>query len=357
MLLMPTDTEAALAQLLALEVPADRIALDPAPERDAARLMVVDRAKGTLRHTWIRNLPAYVLPGDVWVINVSAVAPVLTWLRTASGARAELLWVAQQAPRRWRVFGQTSKLRLGEEWVGPGGLRTRVAMRERQFAELEVLNPPPTAMAAWFAQHGAMPLPPYIRKARMRQGRSATDDRDRERYQTVYAAAVGSIAAPTAGLHFTPALLESIQSVGAQIVPVVLHVGPGTFAHLDPGQDPAAVAVAPEVAQIPADTAASVATAKQAGQRVVAVGSTSLRALEDLWRGPEAAAGEVDITLAPGRPPRVADALLTNFHLPHTSLRLMVAAVAGTALALAAYREALAAGYRFYSYGDAMLII
>lgn len=354
------DPGEALARFLDLELPEDRIALYPAQRREDARLMVVDRGAESIAHRRMAELAELVEAGDVWVFNRSRVRPALTELTKPTGGRVELLWLGPSGDGCWRVMGETSKIRREMELTGPGALRVRVASVAGMEAELAV--DAGVDLGAWLSRYGRPPLPPYIRKGRRRRGEPSADELDARRYQTVFAREDGSIAAPTAGLHFSDRLLADLRARGARLAEVVLHVGPATFTEVSPEAADRA-RVPPEHAEIPGETVAAVGAAHERGGRVLAVGTTSLRALEALMptadgSRTETVTGEADATIGPERPPVWSHGLLTNFHLPRSSLRLLVAGVAGPSLALAAYRAAVEhGGYRFYSYGDAMLIV
>ncbi|RMF16676.1 MAG: tRNA preQ1(34) S-adenosylmethionine ribosyltransferase-isomerase QueA [Candidatus Dadabacteria bacterium] len=337
-----------------LPLPDDRIADEPGERRDAARLLVIERGSGRIRHQTVADLPELLDANDLLVFNRSRVQPALTWLRKATGGRVELIWVEEVEPGLWRVFGGTRKLRSGLRLFGEG-LEVEVVERGGRFATLRVVDGPP--IATWLEAHGAPPLPPYIRRRRRAQGLAEVRDEDYSRYQTVYASENGSIAAPTAGLHFTPELLERLATAGVAAAEVTLHVGPGTFTEVTP-KEVEQVEVLPERASIPEETA----RALQQGRRVIAVGTTAARTLEALGvrarDGGVAVDGLADLTIRPGHTFRIVEGLLTNFHLPGTTLRLLVAALLGPERMLEAYQAAIAHdGYRFYSYGDAMLIL
>jgi S-adenosylmethionine:tRNA ribosyltransferase-isomerase len=333
------------------ELPAHAIAQAPLPERDAARLLTLSRASGELGHHHVRDLPELLGAGDLVVLNATRVLPARLRGAKASGGRAEALLLGPAGkPGRFEALvrargtlrvGQKLRFARGEQALdaeiaalaGDG----RVAL---QFAPAE----DPYAL-------GEMPLPPYI-------ARPDADPQDAERYQTVFARAPGSVAAPTAGLHLTTRLLETLHARGVRSAELILHVGIGTFRPLR-REDLAAGVLHAERYELPHETARAVAETRARGGRVVAIGTTSARVLEscaDDAGGVAAGCGETRLFLAPGASFRVVDALLTNFHLPRSSLLLLVAAFAGRERVLAAYRAALAAGYRFYSYGDAMWI-
>jgi S-adenosylmethionine:tRNA ribosyltransferase-isomerase len=317
--------------------------------------MVLSRAGGALGHHVFRDLPDLLAPGDLLVVNRSRVFPARLLGRRASGGEAEVLlvrdlgddgrWEAMVRPGRHLRPGQRvtldddlSVVIESEALAADGRRRVRLLSRRRD-------------VAAGLERCGHTPLPPYIRRP----------DRpsDRQRYQTVYAREPGSVAAPTAGLHFTPAVLERLKERGVQTAEVVLHVGPGTFRPVTAERVEDHV-VDPEPFVVPEETAAAVAAARARGARVVAAGTTTVRTLETVARDDgaiEAGQGETALAIVPGFRFRVVDTLLTNFHLPRSSLLLLVSAFAGRERVLQAYGEAVRAGYRFYSYGDAMLVV
>jgi S-adenosylmethionine:tRNA ribosyltransferase-isomerase len=336
------------------DLPAEAIAQEPAAERDASRLMVLPRAGGDVRHHVFRDLPDILSPGDLVVVNRSRVIPARLLGRRASGGEAEILllrdrgddgrWEAMVRPGRHLRPGQRvtidedlSVVVESEALAGDGRRQVRLLSKRRD-------------VVGGLDRCGHTPLPPYIRRP----------DRplDRERYQTVYAREAGSIAAPTAGLHFTPGLLARLRDRGIDVAEIVLHVGPGTFRPVTAERVEDHV-VEPEPFSVPQETAEAVAAARARGGRVVAVGTTTVRALETVARGGrgiDARDGESGLVIIPGFAFRVVDVLITNFHLPRSSLLLLVAAFAGRERVLSAYAAALAEGYRFYSYGDAMLV-
>jgi S-adenosylmethionine:tRNA ribosyltransferase-isomerase len=340
------------ADLFDYELPPDRIAQEPAADRDASRLLVVDRATGRLRHHHFRDLPELLNPGDLLVLNDTRVLPArLVGRREKTGGMWEGIFLRETPVGLWELLGQTRGRPAAGEVIAvePGPLKLTLRGRAggHWLAEPSPLGRP----AELLAVSGQVPLPPYIRKGRAGAA-------DRERYQTMYARADGSVAAPTAGLHFTPAVFDRLRARGVGWAHVTLHVGLGTFEPMKT-RDPAQHTMHSEWGEVPAATVEAVRACKARGGRVIAVGTTATRALESAARGGELApwSGETDIFIHPPFRFRVLDGLVTNFHLPRTTLLLLVAAFAGTELVKAAYAEAIRQGYRFYSYGDAMLVV
>ena len=334
-------------------LPPDQIAQEPTPERDGARLLVLERGQSALRHGAVRDLPELLLPGDLLVRNATRVLPARLRGRKPTGGAAEALLLGPLPgfPGRFRALLRvTGRARPGSKLCfGPPGAALDAELVGRSQDGLAVLSFPQGADPYAI---GEAPLPPYIR-------RGAARPEDASRYQTVYARVPGSVAAPTAGLHLSEALLAGLARRGVEIADLVLHVGPGTFQKPSPEQLASGL-LHREWFCLPAETAARVAAARARGGRVVAVGTTSARVLEARARsdrGVEPGEGETRLFLRPGSRFQVVDALLTNFHLPRSSLLMLVAAFAGRERVLAAYAEAVRAGYRFYSYGDAMLVL
>jgi len=333
-------------------LPVSSIAQAPADDRDAARLLVVDRATDALEDRVFRELPVLLRPGDCLVVNDSRVLPARMFARDEAGALVELLFVAPDADdaTRWRALVRPGRrARTGAVLRVDDAELTITAVAEDGERVVAVVG---TTIPELIVGHGRLPLPPYITH------HADPDAVDHERYQTVYASAAGSVAAPTAGLHFTEALLGRLRARGVEVHALTLHVGPATFRPIraprveDHRLPPERVVVSQEVA-------AAVNRARADGRRVVAVGTTVTRTLEGLAAraaGLTAHEGTVDLFIVPGHRFRVVDALITNFHLPRSSLLALVAAFAGRERILKAYRHALDAGYRFYSYGDACLI-
>jgi len=336
------------------DLPPELIAQEPLPERDGSRLLVLDRRNGETSHHAFRELPSLLARGDLLVVNRSRVIPARLRGRRASGGEAEVLLVRDRGDGRWEALVRPGRhLRPGQRVTIDDDLSVMIeseALREDGTRQVRLLSRRRDIDGA-LERCGHTPLPPYIR----RPDRPA----DRERYQTVYAREQGSVAAPTAGLHFTAPLLAQLADGGVERAEVLLHVGPGTF---QPVRAPRVEDhhVAAEAWVVPPETAAAVERTRARGGRVVAVGTTGVRALESAARpdGTVAAAeGETDLVIVPGHRFRAVDAILTNFHLPRSSLLLLVAAFAGRDAVLQAYAEAVRQRYRFYSYGDAMLVL
>jgi S-adenosylmethionine:tRNA ribosyltransferase-isomerase len=334
-------------------LPPERIAQRPTPERDAARLLVLDRASGNREHATMRELPRFLRRGDLVVVNATQVVPAKLRGRKETGGVAEALVLGPGAvPNAFRALvGCRGRLRVGQRFVFARDDRSLVATITalRAHGEVELAFAPGESPY----DVGEAPLPPYIRRA-------APEAIDGERYQSVFARVPGSVAAPTASLHLSERLLASLADAGIERAEVVLHVGPGTFRPLG-AEQLASGRLHAERYELPLETADAIARARARGGRIVAVGTTTTRVLESCARGdaPGLVApgnGETTLFLRPGRRFAVIDALLTNFHLPRSSLLLLVAAFAGREAVLEAYADAVARGYRFFSYGDAMLV-
>ena len=328
-------------------LPPELIAQRPLPRRRAARLLHLDAAGG--RHDRaIGDLPGLLAAGDLLVYNDTRVIPARLAARKASGGRVEILVERLLGARALRVQLKASRPpRPGTLLYLADGSRFTVRGRCPPFWDLAWEGAEP--LAGLLERLGEVPLPPYIRRP--------ADAQDRARYQTVYARRPGAVAAPTAGLHFDQALLDALAARGVARAAVTLHVGAGTFQPVRVA-DPAEHRMHAEWAEVPAETVAAVEAARAAGGRVVAVGTTVVRALESAagtgalrpW------SGETRLFIRPGYAFRVVDALLTNFHLPRSTLLMLVCAFGGTERVLAAYRHAVARRYRFFSYGDAMFL-
>lgn len=319
------------------------IAQRPLADRAASRLLVLHRESGEIEHRTFRDFPALLRRGDLLVRNTSRVIPARLTGTRDNGRPAEILLVHAEADGSWLAMvhpggklkaGRT--VRFGDDGTVEIGEALGGGLRRLRFSGS--LDPP-----ALMARHGTTPLPPYIERP--------ADPDDRDRYQTVYAREEGSVAAPTAGLHFTPDILAAIEHSGVGIADAVLHVGPGTFKPVE-AEDPANHAVHAEWYSLPPETGARIIQAQSSGGRVVAVGTTSARALES-----GLGSGWTSLFIHPPYRFKTVSALLTNFHLPRSTLLMLVAAFAGYHHVMAAYREAVKERYRFYSYGDAMLII
>lgn len=340
-----------LPELLDYELPPHLIAQHPAAERDAARLLVVDRATRTLAHRRVTDLPDLLQAGDMLVLNDTRVLPArVVGVRERTGGKWEGLFLQRHANEQWEMLAKTrGRPTSGEAIrVDPGPLR--LFLRGRVGGHWLVEPDQPGTPAELLAQYGQMPLPPYIRKGQAQ----ATD---RERYQTVFAKHDGSVAAPTAGLHFTPALLQRLQDRGVEVAYVTLHVGLGTFEPMK-SYDPAQHQMHSEYGTVSDATVQAITACQQRGGKVVAVGTTATRALESAARSGSLRpwSGATDIFIYPPYQFRVLNGLMTNFHLPRTTLLLLVAAFADADLIRMAYAEAIRHEYRFFSYGDAMLL-
>jgi len=336
------------------DLPAELIAQAPSNVRGASRLLLIDRACASFEDRAFAELPALLRPGDCLVVNNSRVIPARVLARDASGRSIELLFAAPLAEGRWRALVRPGRrCRPGVELAVGDAPESRMRIVGIEADGLRVVEPLGGTIESLLNQYGQTPLPPYIRRF------AAPSAEDRERYQTVYAGPPGSIAAPTAGLHFTPGLLEALRLRGVEILELTLHVGPGTFQPVKTETFEDHV-VAPERAVIAPDVADGVNRARAEGRRVIAVGTTTTRALESA-AGTDGRVRVLDtaaaLTITPGYRMRVVNGLVTNFHLPRSSLLALVSALAGRELILKAYAHAVRAGYRFYSYGDATLIL
>lgn len=334
------------------ELPAHLIAQEPAATRDASRLLVVVRATGTLQHKHFRDLPDLLSPGDLLVLNDTRVLPArILGKREKTGGKWEGLFLRETPEGLWELLAQTrGRPEIGETiLIEPGPLR--LTLKGRVDGHWLAQPSPAGSPATLLAASGRIPLPPYIRKG-------AAGDADRERYQTVFAKLDGSVAAPTAGLHFTQELLDRLTEEGIERTSVTLHVGLGTFEPIK-SEDPTQHPMHSEWGEVPASAVEAIRACKQRGGRVIAVGTTATRALESAAQSGELRpwAGETRIFIYPPYSFRAVDGLITNFHLPRTSLLLLVAAIAGGELLAKAYAEAIREEYRFYSYGDAMLVL
>lgn len=335
------------------DLPPGAIAQRPAP-RGTSRLMTLDRATGAVAHRGVADLPDLLEPGDLLVVNDTRVVPARLFGLDAEGRRTEFLLVEKtDDPAAWECLAKPGRrAKPGRSFDFGAGLLGTVTAKGESGHYRVVFSGTPLEEA--LPRVGTTPLPPYIH----REG-GVADERDAEDYQTVYAREPGAIAAPTAGLHLTPELLDALRARGVETATVTLHVGIGTFKPVKTDRVEEH-RMDPERGVVPAAAAAAVRRAKEEGRRVVAVGTTSVRTLEASARenGGRVEAGpfETRLFLVPGAEFLVVDALLTNFHLPRSTLLMLVSAFAGRERVLAAYREAVASGYRFFSYGDAMLV-
>jgi S-adenosylmethionine:tRNA ribosyltransferase-isomerase len=343
----------------AFDLPEDLIAQEPPARRGASRLLGLDRATGALTHGSFDDLPAWLSAGDLLVINDTRVFPArLLGERLPGGGAVECLLVRpMDGDSVWlALVNPGARIRTGQRLRFPGATMTlaaEVLERADQGRRLVRLAPP-EGMGVWDAIHavGHMPLPPYMRRP----------DRadDRERYQTVYARQLGSIAAPTAGLHFTPEIFAALEARRISRVAITLHVGYGTFqpVRVEQVEDHRMESERYEVNAAAAD---ALTRARADGRRIIAVGTTSTRTLESLHIASDGTipeqSGETALFIRPGHEFRLLQGLITNFHLPQSSLLMLVSAFAGREAVLSAYREAVAARYRFFSYGDAMVVI
>lgn len=343
-------------------LPAELIAQVPVEPRDAARLMVVDRQHGNIVHRHFRDLPEYLRPGDVLVFNESRVIPARLFARKPTGGQVELLLLRPRREETWEVLARGRGLRAGLTLTlldGPQGkpvpATAEIVGRSSSDPHAPYLVTFSTPALPLAEQIGRTPLPPYIR----------TPLANPERYQTVYARSPGSVAAPTAGLHFTPELLDHLREMGVHFAFVTLHVGLDTFQPVKE-EEIEAHRMHREYCSLPASAAEEINSARRSGGRIVAVGTTSVRVLETAAIQAERLfvsdvvvpfEGFTDLYIYPGYQFRVVDALVTNFHLPRSTLLMLVAAFAGKTLIDHAYAVAIEERYRFYSFGDAMLIL
>jgi len=333
------------------ELPAERIAQHPLARRDASRLMVVDRAAQTIAHRTFADVVDLMDPRDVLVVNRTRVLRARLLGTRASGAPAEILLLKPLGDGRYEAMvSPGGKLKPGRRvHIAPGFSAEILEVTERRTRIVRLESELPLDDA--IERFGHVPLPPYIERS--------DESEDVERYQTVFAKETGSVAAPTAGLHFTPELLERIASRGIARAEVLLHVGAGTFKPVEV-EDPALHVMHSEWYSVSDETARVVNERRDAGGRVWAVGTTSVRTLESVVDDSgriHAGSGETQIFIRPPATLRAVDCLITNFHLPRSTLIMLVASAAGYELTMRAYREAIDAGYRFYSYGDAMAIV
>ncbi len=330
-------------------LPPECIAQQPVEPRHASRLLVLNRSNSTLKHTTFWDIADYLQPGDILVINQTRVIPARIFGRKPTGGKVELLLLNRIDPLTWEVLVGGKKMLPGSRIQLENGTHAVIISQENGSRRHVRFDEP---IEPYLDRHGQMPLPPYIH----------TKLQDPQRYQTVYAAIPGSAAAPTAGLHFTQPLMERLAQKGVLFARLTLHVGLDTFAPVTEENVHEHV-IHTEWCELDADTAETINQAARNGGRVIAVGTTSVRTLETAARfatsGERVGAfqGPTNLFITPGYTFRAVDIMLTNFPLPRSTLIMLVSAVAGRERVLAAYQEAVEEGYRFYSFGDAMLII
>ena len=331
------------------DLPGELIAQTPVEPRHASRLLVMKRDRPELAHTKFWNVTDYLQPGDLLVINQTRVIPARIFGKKSTGGKVELLLLRRVDLTTWEALVGGKKVHSGTRLTLDGGPSAEVVAELEGLRRLVQFAEP---VEAYLAAAGQMPLPPYIHE------RLA----DPERYQTVYARETGSAAAPTAGLHFTPELMTRLEANGVQFARVTLHVGLDTFAPVTE-DDPLEHKIHTEWCELDADTAAQINRTKTQGGRVIAVGTTSVRTLESAARTATEGdavggySGPTDLFILPGYKFRVVDAMITNFHLPKSTLLMLVSAFAGRERILEVYAEAVRLNYRFFSFGDAMLIL
>lgn len=331
-------------------LPPDRIAQEPCDPRDAARLLVLDRASGALHEDRFYNVARYLRAGDCLAMNDTRVIRARLHGRKATGGRVEVFLLTERGPGLWEALVRPSaKVKPGTTVAFAGGVEAEAGEAIPGGRRLVRFNRPD--VIARLEEIGEAPLPPYVH-------RDGADPRDAERYQTIYAAKPGAVAAPTAGLHFTPRVFEAIEAVGATRAYLTLHVGYGTFRPIQT-ETVEAHALEPETFDLSEETAAQLNRTRAAGGRVVAVGTTCTRVLETQYRegAYRSGSGETAHYIHPPYTFGAVDALQTNFHLPRSSLLALVCAFAGRDLIMEAYQYAIGEGFRFYSYGDVMLIL
>lgn len=330
-------------------LPDSAIAQTPAEPRDSSRLMVLHRDSEDVEHRIFRDLSLLLRPNDLLILNRTRVIPARIFAKKETGGRVELLLLRRRDALTWESLVGGKGMRVGKKIQVDGGPQAEILEilegSERLVRFSEPIEP-------YFSQVGNIPLPPYIHEKLQ----------DPERYQTVYSRDVGSAAAPTAGLHFTPRLLEELKSKGVKLAYVTLHVGLDTFAPVTE-EDPAEHKIHTEWCELPQETADLINLTKQSGGRVIAVGTTSVRTLESAAQqiGDDSSritafSSPTSIYILPGYQFKVVDAMITNFHLPKSTLIMLVSAFAGRERILQAYETAIRNGYRFYSFGDAMFI-
>ncbi len=326
-------------------LPPELIAQAPVEPRDHSHLMILSRVEGSIQHRRFFEIAQFLHQGDVLVFNDSRVIPARLFGQKESGGRVEILLLRRLSPGLWQALARPGRrVRAGTriEFTADGLWGEIVEGREGGIRVIRLSD------EAALERVGMVPLPPYIHLPL----------KDAERYQTVYSRVKGSVAAPTAGLHFTPELLQRLEQTGIHLLFVTLHVGLDTFLPVRV-EDPRNHPIHKEYAELKPEVAGELVMAKKEGRRIIAVGTTTVRVLEQAALGGEIEAfcGWTDILILPGHRFRAVDGLITNFHLPRTTLLMLVSAFSGQALIQRAYQEAIRLGYRFYSFGDAMLIL
>jgi S-adenosylmethionine:tRNA ribosyltransferase-isomerase len=341
-------------------LPEQLIAQVPSPDRDASRLMVVDRDRRALTDCRFSDLPGLLKPGDLLLVNNTKVVPARLFGRKESGGRVEILVLehgkhpAPGPTTRWCLLRSSKRPKRGSRLFFDNGF-SGVVEALGDEGRLRIVFEGPRPFDAMLDDTGTVPLPPYIKRGEQ----DRRSQFDRERYQTVYAKERGAVAAPTAGLHFTERLVEKLKDAGVSMAELTLHVGHGTFQPVRT-RDIREHQLGKEEYRVDAQTANAVNAAKQQGRRIIAVGTTVVRAVESVLDSKGTVGfgrGETDLLITPGFPFKVVDGMITNFHLPRSSLLFLVCAFAGINLMREAYHRAVEKGYRFYSYGDAMLIV
>ncbi len=330
------------------ELPPELIAMEPAKKRDASRLLVVSKSKNTLTDGVFSDISQHILPGDLLILNDTKVFPARLFGRKHSGGKIEILAEKILSENSVKVQIKSSRSpSVGSQIIIKGGIEATVTGRDDEFFMLRFESSLPALKI--FERYGDVPLPPYINRP--------ASEQDQHRYQTVYAQNTGAVAAPTAGLHFTEALIEDLQKKDVAIDYITLHVGAGTFKPLKV-TNPAEHKMHSEYAHVSSSICERIANTKKNGGRVIAVGTTCVRALESAayQRQFGEYAGETEIFIYPGFEFRVVDAMITNFHLPRSTLMMLISAFAGVDTIKSAYQHAINQCYRFYSYGDAMLL-
>ncbi|MHC4661672.1 MAG: tRNA preQ1(34) S-adenosylmethionine ribosyltransferase-isomerase QueA [Planctomycetota bacterium] len=345
-----TETEDYAIGAFDYELPQSLIAQQPAEKRDKSRLMILDRAGNSVRHAQFGDITEFFRPGDLLVLNATKVFPARIFGKRSTGGNVEILFLRTDVAGGWLALVR-GKVKAGEtvELAG-GAFSVTVAEPKENGWRVEA----PDDLPELLEKHGVMPLPPYITR-----GQEENHALDHERYQTVYAKETGSAAAPTAGLHFTPGLFETLKSSEVETAEVVLHIGYETFRPIRAG-DVREHVMHGEFFEVDSENAEKIAAAAKDGKRIIPVGTTSMRVLETLaiWDAVGTpVSGMTSIYIKPPFDFRLSGALVTNFHLPRSSLLVLVSAFAGRNNILAAYAEAVKKGYRFYSYGDAMIIL